>query len=173
MSTVQSLKDSGLKAPPPRRKILELFETSKVRHLSAEDVYRKLIEAAPFPMWYRGPDLKLGLVNRVVPAGEPLPVYGDGRNVRDWLHVDDHCRGIHLVLEGGRAGEVYNIGGGTELTNKELTQLLLDATGRDWDSYVTPVADRKGHDRRYSVDWSKIAAETVEVYRRALEVHKS
>jgi dTDP-glucose 4,6-dehydratase len=87
-----------------------------------------------------------------------VPLYGDGLNIRDWLHVDDHCRGIQLVLEGGRAGEVYNIGGGTELTNKELTERLLDATGTDW-SRVVPVTDRKGHDRRYSVDISKISAE--------------
>ena len=68
--------------------------------------------------------------------GKPLPVYGDGKNIRSWLHVDDHTRGIALVLTGGRAGETYNIGGGTELSNRELTQLLLDATGR-----VTSVAD--------------------------------
>jgi dTDP-glucose 4,6-dehydratase len=87
-----------------------------------------------------------------------VPLYGDGGNIRDWLHVDDHCRGIALVLSGGRAGEIYNIGGGTELTNRELTQLLLDATGRDW-SFVDQVADRLGHDLRYSVDISKIRAE--------------
>ena len=90
--------------------------------------------------------------------GHPVPLYGDGGNVRDWLHVDDHCRGIALVLAKGRAGEIYNIGGGTELTNRELTQLLLDATGRDWSSVVN-VEDRKGHDRRYSVDIAKISAE--------------
>jgi dTDP-glucose 4,6-dehydratase len=90
--------------------------------------------------------------------GKQVPLYGDGLNVRDWLHVDDHCRGIHLVLEGGRPGEVYNIGGGTELTNKELTGLLLEAMGVGWDR-VQPVEDRKGHDRRYSVDISKISAE--------------
>lgn len=87
-----------------------------------------------------------------------VPLYGEGNNIRDWLHVDDHCRGIALVLAQGRAGEVYNIGGGTELTNKELTQLLLDATGKDW-SYVNRVADRLGHDLRYSVDISKISSE--------------
>ena len=87
-----------------------------------------------------------------------VPLYGDGNNIRDWLHVDDHCRGIALVLTGGRAGEIYNIGGGTELTNKELTQLLLDATGKDW-SYVDKVEDRLGHDLRYSVDISKISSE--------------
>jgi dTDP-glucose 4,6-dehydratase len=87
-----------------------------------------------------------------------VPLYGTGENVRDWLHVDDHTRGIALVVTGGRAGEIYNIGGGTELSNRELTQLLLDATGKDW-SYVDPVEDRKGHDLRYSVDISKIRAE--------------
>ena len=87
-----------------------------------------------------------------------VPLYGEGNNIRDWLHVDDHCRGIAMVLVGGRAGEIYNIGGGTELTNKELTQLLLDATGKDW-SYVDRVADRLGHDLRYSVDIGKIQAE--------------
>ena len=90
--------------------------------------------------------------------GMHVPLYGDGGNIRDWLHVDDHCTGIALVLTGGRPGEVYNIGGGTELTNKELTGLLLESTGRDW-SFVDAVADRKGHDLRYSVDISKISAE--------------
>ncbi|WP_282856286.1 dTDP-glucose 4,6-dehydratase [Pseudoclavibacter helvolus] len=87
-----------------------------------------------------------------------VPLYGEGNNIRDWLHVDDHCRGIAMVLVGGKAGEIYNIGGGTELTNKELTQLLLDATGKDW-SYVDRVQDRLGHDLRYSVDISKIQRE--------------
>ncbi|MDQ2708384.1 MAG: dTDP-glucose 4,6-dehydratase [Actinomycetota bacterium] len=90
--------------------------------------------------------------------GHRVPLYGDGQNVRDWLHVEDHCRGIALVAEGGRAGEIYNIGGGTELSNRELTGVLLTATGRDW-SMVEPVADRLGHDRRYSVDITKIADE--------------
>ena len=90
--------------------------------------------------------------------GNPVPLYGDGGNVRDWLHVDDHCRGITKVLLGGRPGEIYNIGGGTELTNVELTELLLAGTGRD-ESFITRVADRKGHDRRYSVDIAKISAE--------------
>jgi dTDP-glucose 4,6-dehydratase len=90
--------------------------------------------------------------------GLKVPLYGDGLNVRDWLHVDDHCRGIELVRAGGRPGEVYNIGGGTELSNKQLTGLLLGACGADWDS-VEQVEDRKGHDRRYSVDITKIRAE--------------
>jgi dTDP-glucose 4,6-dehydratase len=87
-----------------------------------------------------------------------VPLYGEGNNIRDWLHVDDHCRGIAMVLTKGCAGEVYNIGGGTELTNKELTEMLLEATGKDW-SYVDRVADRLGHDLRYSVDISKIRSE--------------
>ena len=87
-----------------------------------------------------------------------VPLYGEGLNVRDWLHVDDHCNGIQLVLAGGRPGEVYNIGGGTELTNKELTGLLLEAMGAAWDS-VDRVEDRKGHDLRYSVDITKISEE--------------
>ncbi len=90
--------------------------------------------------------------------GLPVPLYGEGRNVRDWLHVDDHCRGINLVLAKGRAGEIYNIGGGTELTNLELTEQLLAAMGVGWEM-VTRVPDRKGHDLRYSVDISKISAE--------------
>jgi dTDP-glucose 4,6-dehydratase len=87
-----------------------------------------------------------------------VPLYGEGNNIRDWLHVDDHTRGIAMVLVSGRAGEIYNIGGGTELTNLELTQLLLDATGKDW-SFVDRVPDRLGHDLRYSVDIGKIQAE--------------
>ncbi|MEV0275040.1 dTDP-glucose 4,6-dehydratase [Streptomyces sp. NPDC050610] len=87
--------------------------------------------------------------------GRQVPLYGDGSHVRDWLHIDDHVRGIELVRTKGRAGEVYNIGGGAELSNKELTGLLLDACGATWDS-VRQVTDRKGHDRRYSVDCTKI-----------------
>ncbi len=89
--------------------------------------------------------------------GRPVPLYGDGLNVRDWLHVDDHCRGIRLVLEQGAPGEVYNIGGGVELTNQELTDRLLQACGADWSS-VEYVEDRKGHDRRYAIDDGKLRA---------------
>jgi dTDP-glucose 4,6-dehydratase len=90
--------------------------------------------------------------------GRSVPLYGDGLNVRDWLHVDDHCRGIEAVRERGRPGETYNIGGGTELTNRELAQRLLEATGRGWDA-VQAVEDRKGHDRRYSLDITRISTE--------------
>jgi dTDP-glucose 4,6-dehydratase len=89
---------------------------------------------------------------------QSVPLYGDGLNVRDWLHVDDHCRAIAMVLERGRTGETYNIGGGVEMTNRDLTQRLLEGCGRDW-SAVTPVEDRKGHDRRYSLDDSKLRDE--------------
>ncbi|MFI6640457.1 dTDP-glucose 4,6-dehydratase [Streptomyces sp. NPDC050504] len=90
--------------------------------------------------------------------GLSVPLYGDGGNVRDWLHVDDHCRGIALVAEGGEPGEVYNIGGGTELTNRAFVTRLLDAFGLD-ESMVDRVPDRKGHDRRYSVNIEKIAGQ--------------
>jgi dTDP-glucose 4,6-dehydratase len=91
--------------------------------------------------------------------GQKVPLYGEGANVRDWLFVDDHCRGIQLVVEKGNPGEFYNIGGGRELSNKELTEKLLEATGRDW-SYVENIVDPRGggHDLRYSVDYSKTAA---------------
>ena len=91
--------------------------------------------------------------------GLKVPLYGEGANVRDWLFVDDHCRGIQLVLEQGRPGEFYNIGGGRELSNRELTEKLLEATGRDWD-LVEQIVDPRGggHDLRYSVDYSKTAA---------------
>jgi dTDP-glucose 4,6-dehydratase len=90
--------------------------------------------------------------------GKKVPVYGNGANVRDWLHVDDHCRGIYSVLMNGRSGEVYNIGGGRELTNNEITRLILDAMGAD-ETSIEYVEDRKGHDLRYSVDWTKINRE--------------
>lgn len=90
--------------------------------------------------------------------GLKVPLYGDGLNIRDWLFVDDHCRGILRVLEAGRPGEIYNIGGGTELTNRNITHLLLELCGSD-ESMIEPVEDRLGHDRRYSVDWTKIRDE--------------
>ncbi|TXH40757.1 MAG: dTDP-glucose 4,6-dehydratase [Actinobacteria bacterium] len=104
---------------------------------------------------YQFPEKVIPLFVTNLMAGKQVPLYGDGLNVRDWLHVDDHCAGIALALEKGRSGEVYNIGGGTELTNLELTQRLLAAMGAD-DSMVERVPDRKGHDRRYSLDISKI-----------------
>jgi dTDP-glucose 4,6-dehydratase len=83
--------------------------------------------------------------------GKPVPLYGDGLNVRGWIHVDDHCRGIQLVLERGEQGRVYHVNGDSELSNRELTEAILEACSATWDM-VVPVADRKGHDRRYSLD---------------------
>ena len=83
--------------------------------------------------------------------GNPVPLYGDGGNSRGWIHVDDHCRGIQLVLEKGEGGRVYHINGDAELTNRELTAAILEICGADWDM-VVPVTDRKGHDRRYCLD---------------------
>ncbi|MEU9092867.1 dTDP-glucose 4,6-dehydratase [Streptomyces sp. NPDC087901] len=105
------------------------------------------------------PEKFIPLVVTELLDGGKIPLYGDGGNVRDWLHVDDHVQGIELVRTRGRAGEIYNIGGGTELSNKELAEMLLAACGADWDSSVVHVEDRKGHDRRYSVDCSKIRDE--------------
>ena len=109
---------------------------------------------------YQFPEKVIPLFVSNLLDGLTVPLYGEGANIRDWLHVDDHCRGIALVLTGGRPGEVYNIGGGTELTNKELTYQLLAATGRD-DSFIERIVDPRGggHDKRYSVDISKIANE--------------
>ncbi|MGY6656066.1 dTDP-glucose 4,6-dehydratase [Amycolatopsis sp. TRM77291] len=117
---------------------------------------------------YQFPEKVIPLFVTNLLDGKKVPLYGDGLNVRDWLHVDDHCNGIQLVADGGRPGEVYNIGGGTELTNRELTERLLDAVGAGWDS-VEPVVDRKGHDRRYSVDITKISRELGYAPRKSFE----
>jgi dTDP-glucose 4,6-dehydratase len=89
--------------------------------------------------------------------GEPLPLYGDGRQVRDWLHVEDHCAAVELVLREGAGGEVYNVGAGEELENRDLTRTILELTGAD-QSLVRHVEDRLGHDRRYSLEVSKLRA---------------
>ncbi|MBY8880062.1 dTDP-glucose 4,6-dehydratase [Actinacidiphila acidipaludis] len=107
---------------------------------------------------YHFPEKMIPLFVTNLLDGRKVPLYGDGRNVRDWLHVADHCRGIDLVLHRGRAGEVYHIGGGTELSNRELTGRLLAACGADWDR-VEHVEDRKGHDLRYSLGIDKIREE--------------
>jgi dTDP-glucose 4,6-dehydratase len=128
---------------------------------------------------YHFPEKLVPLMIVNILHGRPLPIYGDGRNVRDWLHVSDHCRGIDLILHKGRAGEVYNIGGGSECENIELVRLLCDvanetfrssglgsrypqsppATGIGAESLITYVTDRPGHDRRYAIDCSKIERE--------------
>jgi dTDP-glucose 4,6-dehydratase len=90
--------------------------------------------------------------------GKALPVYGDGRQVRDWLHVDDHCAAIARVLDRGRVGEVYNIGGNNEWMNIDIVRLLLRTMGKP-ESLITYVTDRPGHDRRYAIDAGKITSE--------------
>ncbi|HEX4091630.1 MAG TPA: dTDP-glucose 4,6-dehydratase [Trebonia sp.] len=100
---------------------------------------------------YQYPEKIIPLFATNLLDGKPVPLYGDGLNVRGWVHADDHCRGVQLVLERGRPGRVYHVNGDTELTNRELTAAILDACGASWD-LVIPVADRKGHDRRYSLD---------------------
>ena len=107
---------------------------------------------------YQFPEKVMPLFITNIIEGKKVPLYGNGLNVRDWLHVDDHCRGIALALTKGKAGEVYNIGGGTELTNVELTHKILEAMGVGKE-FIQPVEDRKGHDLRYSVDISKINKE--------------
>ncbi|MET3931217.1 MULTISPECIES: dTDP-glucose 4,6-dehydratase [Lysobacter] len=116
---------------------------------------------------YQFPEKLIPLIIARALAGEPLPVYGDGRNVRDWLYVGDHCAAIRRVLEAGRIGETYNVGGDAERQNLEVVQTicrLLDerqplADGRARESLITFVADRPGHDRRYAIDASKLKGE--------------
>ena len=110
------------------------------------------------------PEKLIPLMIHNATAGKPLPVYGDGQNVRDWLYVGDHCAAIRMVLERGRAGETYNIGGGAELTNLEVVRALCRIIaelkpGRDYAAQITFVKDRAGHDRRYAIDASKIRHE--------------
>src|SRR5580704_7110101 len=106
---------------------------------------------------YQYPEKVIPLFVTNLLDGLTVPLYGDGGNVRDWVHVDDHCRGIQLVLEQGAAAGVYHINGDAELTNLELTRAILEESGAGWDR-VARVADRKGHDGRYSLDDSALRA---------------
>jgi dTDP-glucose 4,6-dehydratase len=106
---------------------------------------------------YQFPEKVIPLFTTNLLDGKQVPLYGDGGNVRDWIHVHDHNTAAHLVLQKGTPGEVYNIGAGNEITNKELTYRLLELTGRD-ESFIQPVDDRKGHDRRYSITHDKVSA---------------
>ncbi len=116
---------------------------------------------------YQFPEKLVPLIIAKALAGEPLPVYGDGRNVRDWLYVGDHCSAIRAVLESGRIGETYNVGGDAERENIVVVKTicaLLDqrralADGRTRESLITYVKDRPGHDRRYAIDASKLQGE--------------
>jgi dTDP-glucose 4,6-dehydratase len=106
---------------------------------------------------YQYPEKLIPLFVTNALEGGKLPLYGDGLNVRDWLHVDDHADGIAAALEHGQPGEVYNIGGGNERTNREITTIILDELGLEWDATVEQVTDRPGHDRRYSISCAKAA----------------
>ena len=108
------------------------------------------------PRQYPEKLIPLGILNAL--HGDPVPVYGDGRQVRNWLFVEDFCRGIHAVLERGRAGEAYNVGGPDECENIEVVRRVLELTGRD-ESLIEYVRDRPGHDRRYSLGSDKIREE--------------
>lgn len=107
---------------------------------------------------YQHPEKLIPLFVTNLLEGFPVPLYGNGRNVREWLHVDDHCRAVQLVLARGRAGEIYNVGSGTELSNMAIAERILELCGADF-SMVRHVTDRKGHDLRYSVDDNKIREE--------------
>jgi dTDP-glucose 4,6-dehydratase len=107
---------------------------------------------------YQFPEKLIPFFVTLLREGKPVPVYGDGMNVRDWIHVEDHSRAVDAVLRRGRPGEIYNVGGGNERTNIEITKLLIAAMGKDERS-MKFVLDRPGHDRRYAIDDAKIRAE--------------
>jgi dTDP-glucose 4,6-dehydratase len=107
---------------------------------------------------FQFPEKLVPLVITNALEAKPIPIYGDGLNVRDWIHVADHCRALGLIIEHGKTGEIYNIGGNNERINLELVQRILDIMGKSR-SLITFVADRPGHDRRYALDTSKIERE--------------
>jgi len=107
---------------------------------------------------YQFPEKIIPFFVTLLRAGKQVPVYGDGMNVRDWIHVDDHSRAVEAVLLRGRPGEIYNVGGGNERTNIEITKMLIAAMGKD-ESSMKFVPDRPGHDRRYAIDDAKIREE--------------
>ena len=106
---------------------------------------------------YQYPEKLIPLFTTNLLDGLKVPLYGDGGNVRDWIHVEDHNRAVQVVLERGEVGEIYNIGAHNEITNREITHRLIELCGRD-ESFIEPVADRLGHDRRYSVDIERLTA---------------
>src|SRR5712691_8875541 len=108
---------------------------------------------------YQFPEKLIPLFVTNLIEGKKVPLYGDGMNVRDWLYVDDHCEAIWTVLNKGKFGEVYNIGGNNEITNRVITETLIREMGKRWDDCVTYVKDRPGHDRRYAIDAGKIKRE--------------
>lgn len=107
---------------------------------------------------YQFPEKLIPLMIANALDNKPLPVYGDGKNVRDWLYVEDHCKAIDLIIHKGTVGETYNIGGHNEMANIDIVKLILKELGKS-ESLITYVKDRKGHDRRYAIDPAKIHAE--------------
>jgi dTDP-glucose 4,6-dehydratase len=108
---------------------------------------------------YHFPEKMIPLFVTNLMEGKKVPLYGDGMNVRDWLYVEDHCDAIWTVLNKGRVGEVYNIGGHNEIPNRRITEIILKEMGKSWDENVNYVKDRPGHDRRYAIDAGKIQKE--------------
>lgn len=108
---------------------------------------------------YQFPEKVIPLFVTNLIEGKKVPLYGDGLNIRDWLHVEDHCDAIWTVLTRGTPGEVYNIGGNNEITNRKITETILREMGKTWDESVQYVKDRPGHDRRYAIDAGKIKNE--------------
>jgi len=105
---------------------------------------------------YHFPEKLIPLFVTNLMEDKQVPLYGDGKNVRDWLYVEDHCDAIYTVLNKGTFGEAYNVGGNNEMTNRQITEIILKAMDKPWDKYVKYVQDRPGHDRRYAIDASKI-----------------
>jgi dTDP-glucose 4,6-dehydratase len=108
---------------------------------------------------YQFPEKVIPLFVTNLMEGKQVPLYGDGMNIRDWLHVEDHCEAIWTVLSKGKLGEVYNVGGNNEMTNRSITEIILREMGKKWDESVKHVKDRPGHDRRYAIDAGKIKRE--------------
>lgn len=108
---------------------------------------------------YHFPEKLIPLFVTNLMEGKKVPLYGDGLNIRDWLYVEDHCDAIWTVLNKGRFGEAYNVGGNNEITNRKITETLIREMGKNWDEVVTYVKDRPGHDRRYAIDATKIQTE--------------
>ncbi len=118
---------------------------------------------------YHFPEKMIPLFVTNLIEGKKVPLYGDGLNIRDWLYVEDHCDAIWTVLNKGQPGEVYNIGGNNEITNRIITETILREMGKDWDQSVQYVKDRPGHDRRYAIDASKVQRELGWFPRRRFE----
>jgi dTDP-glucose 4,6-dehydratase len=108
---------------------------------------------------YHFPEKLIPLFVTNLMENKQVPLYGDGKNVRDWLFVEDHCDAIWTVLQKGKDGEIYNVGGNNEMTNRQITEIILREMNKPWDQFVKYVQDRPGHDRRYAIDASKIKNE--------------